>query len=408
MFLSVSYQEQAALILALLCSGPSRALASVRPINSIPSNTRKTTPDAQALRCKATKTTLGVCAEWEGTHPWNSLNLDLQECILMHLPLHDLGKAVCLGKAFRSAFQRRRLQVEQSLTLAGIATSGMPLLNTVGQLLQRYIACTDLTTGCGPLRCMDCRTIDECGTITSGDKYIGRLQSSPPVHAAVYLDPRDRARELFATQPWLLRLWGGYGKCAFLTLTGPTPGSSAMHRNDRAKLVIHPNTPRDGPEEPCAGLGAMLFLACRATEGPMCQECPKPTQQLAQGNPVVAGVSVQGNPWQPLKNPGNPLQALDTNPGPLLENLGNQLPAHHAKPGQPQETPGKPLQAPSTNPGQPLENPGNLLQAPNTDPGQPPENPGTPLQAPPDHNPCQRQIISGSPLQKFEAKSREQ
>jgi hypothetical protein len=136
-----------------------------------------------------------------------------------------------------------------------------------------------------------------------------------------------------------------------MTLIGPSKRSSALHRNDHAELVILPNTPRYGPAEPCDGLGATFFLACRVADGPMHEEAPDPTQQVPRADPVAPALSAGDSPGRPQQNPGNSLYA----PG--------------SDPWQPQESPGIPVQAPNTDPGQSQRQYGNPLQSPKGNPG---------------------------------------
>jgi hypothetical protein len=97
----------------------------------------------------------------------------------MHLPLQDLGRAASLGKAFRSAFQRRRLQVEESLVSAGNAAFGKPLLDTLVQVIRRYLVRRDLATGCGPLRREDSVRFNIHGSFMDNKNFYSRKHCLP-------------------------------------------------------------------------------------------------------------------------------------------------------------------------------------------------------------------------------------
>jgi hypothetical protein len=263
----------------------------------------------------------------------------------MHLSLPDLGRAVCLGKAFWSVFQRRRLQVEESLTLAGIAAFGKPFLERVGQVLQRYLARKDLATGCASLHRGQHIVIDKGGTVMPMQQYLGG-RTVHSVGAEACLFPRPRTLDLLDSQNLDLVLWGGDGccLCAQLTLQGPTRRSSDMHRNDRGVLHISPDPHVHTPGQPADGLGAMYILACQVAKGPTCQQGPESSQQAADANPAALPLSREGTPGEPRVNPGTPLGTPGPNPLLPPSSSGGNL-------GQAQDNPGTPLEAPEANPG---------------------------------------------------------
>jgi hypothetical protein len=194
------------------------------------------------------------CAGPTSTNPWNALPQHLQECILMHLPLQDLGRTVQLGRAFWFAFQQRLSQVEDSLTSIAVATFGQPLLESLAVVLQRYRQRTDLATGCGPMRFEESVTVDTSGTITAGETYTNhRYNVGPlPVNARVRLHSRPRTKDHVAMQSLSCTLVGADGGnwAADLSLLGPTQRSSTMHRNDSAILCITTHTPSTPSNQP--------------------------------------------------------------------------------------------------------------------------------------------------------------
>jgi hypothetical protein len=272
----------------------------------------------------------------------------------MHLPLHDLGMALSLGKPFRSAFQQRRAQVNDSLTSAGMAAFGKPLLDSVELVLQRYLARRDLATGCGPQSDMGQLTTDKCGTITDGHKYWYTHHRGPrPVRAEAQLSLRERTQDFLAAQHLRLQLWGGDGGslCAELLLIGPTKRTSAMHRNDAAELQILPGHPTDPPaQRPVTAWGRSLFLPAEQRRGPYVWKALSPPSR-------GLGLTSQAlPPWQ------------TGNLGSLCSSLATPCTLPKLTLGTPCTTPKLTLATPCTHPkptlgtpcNQPRLTPGNL------------------------------------------------
>jgi hypothetical protein len=258
------------------------------------------------------------------THPWHTLPLDLHERILMCLSLHDLGKTVLLGKAFRSAFHLKRLQVEETLTMAGLATFGWPLLTSVGQVLRKYHLRMEAATDTRGRIPGEAFTVDACGTTTAGNKYLLQ-ESEVPVHAVIKLKQRERTEDVIGTLELRLELKGACGGQlgAVLAITGPTrrvtPRSEARLRNRCVFLDILPPRSCKPTATPSDCMGAIFIIACQVGEWPTSQGTPQGPEQahaLPGAPPSAEGV----HPVQaPQENPQHTLRARAATPGSVAE-----------------------------------------------------------------------------------------
>ncbi len=228
------------------------------------------------------------------TTTWNTLFPELQASILMHLSLQDLGRAVWLGKAFRSAFQLRRSQVEKQLMLAGSAHYRDTILDVVPQVLRRCFQGVDLQTGRKELQAGESVTIGACGTIVKG-----WASGSDPL-AVVWLSPDSPCKkdggewenlDLNLTAPreghWVANL-------ALARPCGLSPGNA--HIDAATVYAILPD-PSDASEGPYEYLGAMFSLLDAA--GSMWVENPRAPQVDPDAVPVSATSSACGIHVQP-------------------------------------------------------------------------------------------------------------
>jgi hypothetical protein len=253
----------------------------------------------------------------------------------MRLSLRDLGRFVFLGKAFRSAFQRRHLQVEKGLTSVGLAASGKPLLQGMGEALQQYF--THVESGCRPTREFGNMSFERLGPVMLGtDSYY----SGGVPCAAVEVRPSapwSTTQGSVRTQDLCLSLRGFDGAVsgARLVLRGPTGRTSARHRIESAMLSL---------PDPLFGvhgvhrsehLGA-FFLACQSGgEGPMCLNSPDATHMAGEGrmclqsqNPphyshgapaVTPSCPLGGGPVRgPQGNLGNPASVREADSGTVV------------------------------------------------------------------------------------------
>jgi hypothetical protein len=274
------------------------------------------------------------CAGAAGTHPWNGLVLDLQERILLHLPLHDLGRAAFLGKAFWCAFKHRLLEAEEGVTSAAIAAYGEPLLAGVARVLQRYRRGIDLLTGRGALltgrgarQFHEFVLVDGSGTVTKGR----RLQPSiAGHHASVRLRPATELSENVAgVRKLSLLLDAGHGYGPKLTLFVPAPDSSNPYRFLAAILEMQCLFPHSQARYPWKTgsplgehLGAFLVIARLAAEGCTCQETPRASGQVPRAPPVGPPFSGGECPVQPSQeNPRTPLQSNSGGPTDVSQSL---------------------------------------------------------------------------------------
>jgi hypothetical protein len=208
----------------------------------------------------------------------------------MPLSLFHLKRVSYLGWAVRSVWRRRTAQVGEELTAAGLAAFGRPLLEAVGQVLQRYINRLDLETGRGAMGMLTNVTIDKSGTIKMADADFLDTPLPEP-HALVCLMEGHQKKDRYAGQDLHLYLiepdgtrWG-----AQLELPGPNARTPASLRNERAFLgVFNPN---------CELMGAMFIIAGQGGEGSTRQEAPP--QQASQAHPVAPPSSGAGHHVQP-------------------------------------------------------------------------------------------------------------
>jgi hypothetical protein len=240
----------------------------------------------------------------------------------MCLPLPELGRAVHLGRAFQSAFQRRRVLLEDFLARVARDAFGEPLLTALALVVQRYRRGVSLQTGCGSMKLFQAVTIQGCGVITGGvgDFWSGDGRTVP--HALVFAAPRHRMQNDSLSQNlrvWLrARLHGRWDIC--LTLRGPTRRSSVHHRNEAA--MVEACCP-----EPWECLGAAVVIARHAAGVSICQENPETPQQENPEAPQQGPVATPGGPI--LSAGGNAVEYPQANPGSSLQvpeaNLGSAI-----------------------------------------------------------------------------------
>jgi hypothetical protein len=259
------------------------------------------------------------CAEQTGSQHWNRLPLEVQERIVVLLPLQDLGKAVCLGKAFRWAFMQRLSQAEERLNSRGLAAFGKPLIAGLGRVLQRYSRNVDLLTGCGAL------PLGQQVTVTStGGSYFGPPKADfwhgcrePFPHAIVGLPPRYEGASSEGEQDLIVYLRARDGvKVAHFSLHGPPSG---IYRGINSWLEDQTSWTAEGfspavpnaagmtkaagtldislPDSPTAQqagefMGGFLLAARVAAEGPMCLENLSSCLEAHAADPVTRAASV--------------------------------------------------------------------------------------------------------------------
>lgn len=217
----------------------------------------------------------------------------------MHLPLAELMMAVRLGKVFRAAFKQRLLECEQSLTAAALATYGGPLLEAVGQVIQRYLRNVDLLTGCGPLAEGRNVIIDRCGRLTDAFTSVWCPQPHAYVRKSMSIHRSSRTGDPYNLELYLSGLGGQEWSCEFM-LRSPGSRCPAKLRNERATFS-------DECQNEC--LGAMFFIADQVGLGSLGQESREAPQQARAVAPSLSG---EPDPVQPPQ--GN---AGEADPGPV-------------------------------------------------------------------------------------------
>jgi hypothetical protein len=250
------------------------------------------------------------CAGSGGTHPWNTLIQDLQERVLLHLPLLDLGRAVCLGRAFRSAFKHRLLEAEEGLTRAAIAAYGKPLLAGVARVLRRHRHGVDLLSGRGAPRLSEEVLVDVRGTVTEGERLRG---GGPGYHVRVRLHRQVYRGKVGGVRELSLFLHDGNACGPKLTLIVQPYDSSNPHRVSAALLEMHSSVPGEADTLSSRHLGAFLVIARLAGQGSTCQETLRASGHVPGATLVGPPFPGGGCPAQPLQ--GNPFIPLQSNSG---------------------------------------------------------------------------------------------
>jgi hypothetical protein len=271
------------------------------------------------------------CAGATCSHHWNRLPLEVQERIVLLLPLQDLGRAVCLGKAFRSAFKQRLSQAEERLTSLGLAAFGKPVLVGVGRVLQRYSRNVDLLTGGGTMPRLQQVKVATCGTATA---ELGDFFSEPLPHAMMALHARTWGPGCEGEQDLLiwLRARDGGVQSARVVLKGSPDGPWFGVQTPWTAACFSPAVPNAAGMSNAAGfleislpysptflqagefLGGFLLAARMAAKGPMCLETPTAPPRAA--DPVTLAFPYDGRPSVSLQE--------------TVANTGNPRPVHEA------------------------------------------------------------------------------